>query len=111
MANSETEELLDVLAAAREAAHFLRELGVNSVERSTPTETPMAASAVASTETTAPAISKSPRSAARLPAPVPAHSAAAALSDSLFENAQAAAARPAVSRESIEDIWRDIGDC
>src|SRR6266852_4593096 len=107
--DSTTNELLELLRETREYSRYFGELGVETVE---PAKTPQATAAVS--ETRAKAL---PLEATAKPVDI-VHSGAVAASDptqqdSLFGDL--AQPKPSLSqlqtKESMEDIWRDIGDC
>src|SRR5438094_7270584 len=102
-------ELLELLRDPREYSRYLGGLGVEPVE---PAKTPEATSAVRETRA-----KTRPLQATTKPVEI-AHPAAVAVSesnqqDSLFGDL--GQPKPSLSqlqtKESMEDIWRDIGDC
>ena len=106
MINSTVNELLEVLQKAREHARCLGELGVETVEPFQRSKTPV----VREPETSVSPPDSVDASSAR---PAPVAVSVAVQQDSLFGDAAAPerAASQLQSTESLEDIWRDIGDC
>src|SRR5712691_7974086 len=105
--DSTAPELLELLGEAREYSRYLGELGVETVEPMKISERPLA---VRETQ----AKSRPHQAAAKAVESVqPATVGANAPQDSLFGDL----AQPKLSlshlesRESLEDIWRDLGDC
>ena len=102
-------ELLGLLGEAREHSDYFRELGVETIG---PIEIPKITIAVSELEArvSPPESAADPALFARMPAPrvtVPAPQ------DSLFGDATQLQSAPEQfeSKENLEDIWRDIGDC
>src|SRR6266852_52510 len=103
--DSTTNELLELLRETREYSRYFGELGVETVA---PAKTPQATAAVSETRA----------KALPLEATAIAHSGAVAASDPTQKDylfGALAQPRPSLSqlqaKESMEDIWRDIGDC
>jgi uracil-DNA glycosylase len=109
MSHDITIELIEVLHSAREQARFLRELGVENLSLELASEPESIARA--EKDRAAPAVSP-PRAAFEAP-PRKAVPAArqAEPAESLFGDLTAATSFPARSSETLEQIWRDIGDC
>jgi DNA polymerase len=120
-ANPIANELLDLLQESREHAEYLAELGVETVAIPTAPVILAAASVSASAPAVEPRLgqveSLSPRSTARRKqSEPPLRSIAASITepasppDSLFGDL---APKPSLTKstESMEDVWRDIGDC
>jgi uracil-DNA glycosylase family 4 len=99
-------ELVEVLHAVREQAKFLRELGVENISLDLTSES--SASGKSQSDLASTTISPPPAFAAapRQPVPVPRRAQPA---ESLFGSP--AAATPATSGETLEQIWKDIGEC
>jgi uracil-DNA glycosylase family 4 len=108
-ADSTANELLELLRETREHSRYFGELGVETVE---PANTPEATSALPETQAktrplqpTAKAVESAQLAAVVASDPTP--------QDSLFGDL--AQPKPSLSqlqtKESMEDIWRDIGDC
>jgi DNA polymerase len=108
-ADSTANELLELLRETREHSRYFGELGVETVE---PAKTPEATSAVRETQAktrplqpTAKAAESAQLAAVVVSDPTP--------QDSLFGDL--AQPKPSLSqlqtKESMEDIWRDLGDC
>ena len=114
--NSIANELLDLLQESREYTEYFAELGVETVALPTARVVLAAASVSASAPAVEPRLgqieSLSPRLTARRKQSEPAQSITEPASppDSLFGDL---APKPsfAQSTESMEDVWRDIGDC
>jgi DNA polymerase len=114
--NSIANELLDLLQESREYTEYFAELGVETVALPTARVVLAAASVLASAPAVEPRLgqieSLSPRLTARRKQSEPAQSITEPASppDSLFGDL---APKPsfAQSTESMEDVWRDIGDC
>jgi uracil-DNA glycosylase family 4 len=105
-----TNELLELLRETREYSRYFGELGVETVE---PARTPEATSAVRETQTKARPLQPTTKAVESVQ---PAGVAAASdpnQQESLFGDL--AQPGPSLSqlqtKESMEDIWRDIGDC
>jgi uracil-DNA glycosylase len=103
-----TNELLELLRETREYSRYFGELGVETVE---PAKTPEATSAVRATEAKTRPLQAAAKAAESVqPATV---ASDPTQQDSLFGDL----AQPKSSlsqlqtRESMEDIWRDLGDC
>ncbi len=112
-------ELLEMLGQTREHAKFFGELGVEFINISSPVSAPKSVTIQASTSTpeSQTSASDSARSEepsalfARLPPkPIAKASRADESRDALFELAPPQPSF-AQARETLEDIWRDIGDC
>jgi uracil-DNA glycosylase family 4 len=100
-----TNELLDLLQASREHTQYFAELGVGTVALPVPVTSELSSAAQASSvapptlksEVTQPVV-RPPKSSPAAPA-------------SLFGDLAPAQPSFAQSREQMEDIWRDIGEC
>ena len=102
-------ELLELLGETREYSRYFGELGVETVE---PAKTPEATSATCEAQAKSPPLRSTAKPVAFVqPAAVAASNAVQ--QDSLFGDL--AQPKPSLAqfqtRESMEDIWRDIGDC
>ncbi|HVS83684.1 MAG TPA: uracil-DNA glycosylase [Pyrinomonadaceae bacterium] len=104
-------ELLKLLRESREYSRYFGELGVETVE---PAKTSGATSAMREIQAKTPPL-QSTAKAVEFVQPTAVAASDAAQQDSLFGNVAALqsspAQSPAQSMESLEDIWRDIGDC
>ena len=98
-ADSTTNELLEVLRETREHSRYFGELGVETVE---PAKTPEATSVVRETQAKSRPLQPAALVASELASP-----------DSLFGDlAQPKASLSQLqAKESMEDIWRDLGQC
>ena len=108
-ADSTSNELLELLRETREYSRYLGELGVETVEPAKASEAP---SAMRETQAKTPSFQSTGKSVEFVqPAAVAAPDAVQ--QDSLFGDL--AAPQPSLSqfqsKENLEDIWRDIGDC
>ncbi|MDX6530408.1 MAG: uracil-DNA glycosylase [Blastocatellia bacterium] len=107
-------ELLDLLEQSREHARYFAELGVETIalsnERiSAVSPTPLPASRLAQPSTQRRDLTASERSSSMKPAAVTISSPMPPAS--LFGERAAAQFSSTESTESMEDVWRDIGDC
>jgi uracil-DNA glycosylase family 4 len=105
--DSTTNELLDLLRETREYSLYLGELGVETVEPAKPSE---ATSAMRETQVKSRPLQSIAR-AVEFVQPIAVAASDAVQQDSLFGDVAAPQPSLARSRESMEDIWRDIGDC
>jgi len=109
MSADSTSNLLELLRETREYSRYLGELGVETVEPAKASEAP---SAMRETQAKTPSFQPTGKSVEFVqPAAVAAPDAVQ--QDSLFGDL--AAPQPSLSqfqsKENLEDIWRDIGDC
>jgi uracil-DNA glycosylase family 4 len=121
--NSTTSELLELLKESREYVRYLSELGVEAIEPtdhvfdpgSTLSHAVPAGAPPAERETRMPSPQAMPKWFAPPAQPATAKPTAAAMDpltqSSLFGDLSPAQTSLAQSSESLEDIWRDIGDC
>jgi DNA polymerase len=114
-ADSTANELLDLLEESREYTKYFAELGVETIALSTDrvtSEPSIASRATSSSERYsqrhAPSRSEPPQPASRPPAVTVSEPASAG---SLFGELAPPQTAFAQSTESLEDVWRDIGDC
>jgi len=102
-------ELLDLLRETREHSRYFGELGVETVE---PPRTPEATSVMREAQAKTPPFQSTVK-AVEFVQPVSVATSDALQQDSLFGDL--APRKPSLSqfqtKESLEDIWRDIGDC
>lgn len=106
-------ELFDLLEESREYTQYFAELGIETVALPTPR---VAADPLEAPRTAAPvAPSATPKAPARpvftQPSAAPARVTTAGPPGSLFGDLAPAKPSFAQSKESMEEIWRDIGDC
>lgn len=108
-ADSTANELLELLSETREHSRYFGELGVETVE---PTETPEATSTVQETQLKTQSFQPAAKSVESVE-PAAAVASAPTPQDSLFgELAQPKTSLSQLeTKETMEDIWRDIGDC
>jgi uracil-DNA glycosylase family 4 len=104
---STTNELLDLLRETREYSRYLGELGVETVEPEKPSE---ATSAMRETQVKSRPLQSLAR-AVEFVQPIAVIASDPTQQDSLFGDVAAPQPSLARSRESMENIWRDIGDC
>ena len=108
-ADSTANELLELLRETREYSRYLGELGVETVE---PAITPQATSAVQDTHAATRPLQPNAK-LVEIVRPAAVAASDPTRQDSLFEDL----AQPRTSlsqlqtKESLEDIWRDLGDC
>ena len=102
MSENPKDEVLELLRETAEQARYLGELGVETITLETESTVTIAAPAV---------MNRKPEPAATAVAPARRVSPATGPPDSLFGNLSAAQPAFAQSKETLEDIWRDIGDC
>lgn len=106
-----TNELFDLLEESREYAQYFAELGMETVAL------PAARSSADRLETSqtaspvAPSATPPARPVVARPAATPARASMAGPPGALFGDLAPANPSFAQSKESMEDIWRDIGDC
>ncbi len=109
-ADPTTSELLELLRETREYSRYFGELGVETVE---PAITPHGTSAVRETQAKAQPLQSVTAKPVEILQPAAVAARDPMLQDSLFGDL--AQPRPSLSqlqtKESMEDIWRDIGDC
>src|SRR5437588_436128 len=109
--NSEASELIEMLRDVRECAKFLSELGVETI--ALPADHEIKANRTLPQQPTGAERFESAASAKEQTTNVPSKSVTSAGTKSLaslFE--ETTPPSPVVqSRESLEDVWRDIGDC
>jgi DNA polymerase len=96
------DELLELLEQSREYAEYFAELGIETVAMDTPASEP-AALFVRPKATATPVINSAAATQAKVSEAGP--------SGSLFGDVTLAQPSFAKSKESMEDIWREIGDC
>src|SRR5712664_2594700 len=119
MNNANVNELLELLRDSREQARFLGELGVetvtlvNSIEER---QQMVAPGLRKTTEPSAPTVGTSPFAASTSHPPQiePVSKRSSTIDppqDSLFSEPAPAQAPFSQARETLEDVWRDIGDC
>ena len=119
MAKSPTDELLELLSDSREYAKYLAELGVENVtqtvERPAADEpsvvAPIARSAVVGHAQPSAFFASPPAEQVETTITTRATSSHPAPQDSLFGDLAVPQPSLAPSRETLADIWRDIGDC
>jgi uracil-DNA glycosylase family 4 len=103
MSEDSTASLVDLLRETREYSRYFGELGVETVDPVAPSEGP------SDMRKTRPKSQPSqPTVASARPVVV---AASDAPQDSLFGDGAPPQTSPPITRESMEDIWRDIGDC
>jgi uracil-DNA glycosylase family 4 len=107
-------ELLDLLEQSREQARYFAELGVETIALSNErlpsvSSRPLPASQLPQLSTPRPDLTEPQRSSPMKPAPAIVSSPMPAAS--LFREPAAAQFSSTESTESMEDVWRDIGDC
>lgn len=102
---AEAPELIEVLRNAREHARFMAEMGVETINDSSPLDNDATTPPEPVRAATAPTLTEKP--ANRQPAPT----VTAAAADSLFGDLGAPEPTFASSEEKLADIWNDIGDC
>jgi DNA polymerase len=107
-------ELLDLLEQSREHARYFSELGIETIALSneripSASPRPLPTTQLPQPSTQRRALTESERSSSMTPAPatVPSPTPPA----SLFGEPAAAQVPSSESTESMEDVWRDIGDC
>jgi DNA polymerase len=108
-ADSTTNELLELLRETREYSRYFGELGVETVE---PAKTPEVTSAVRETQAKSRPLQSTAKAVESVqPAAVTASDPTQ--QDSLFGDIAPPKSSPSQfqTKESMEDIWRDIGDC
>ena len=113
MSSEQNKELQDLLKQAREYLNYFRELGAETVDSETAAgivaQLPISQAKALSNESALPrvppATARKPLFARQAVAPV------TPSSDSLFGDEPASATLMPVSNETLEDIWRDIGEC
>lgn len=113
MSSEQNKELQDLLKQAREYVNYFRELGAETID-SEPTPTTVTQRSV--TQTAVPSTAVAPRAAPPTPVPKPLFARkpvepAAPPSQTLFGDEPANAPSLPQSNETLEEIWRDIGDC
>ena len=114
--NQNENDLIELLRDSREYARFLGELGVETVSLVSVGKQPEPRAAVAAqparTEPSAP-LAAARETVNSKPAPIAAGNLAAAPApgESLFGDLSTPSPTFAVSRETLNDIWSDIGDC
>jgi len=114
MSSEQNKALQDLLRQAREYVNYFRELGVETIDSET--ATPLVGQVTVSQ---AKALSKEPVLPRVLPPPTTAPKSLFARravepaipSESLFGDEPTSATSMPVSNETLEDIWRDIGEC
>jgi DNA polymerase len=114
--NQPSKELLELLNETREYTRFLKELGVENVgdtanDSAVPVVVVSAEPARASAEparSAAPVVSDQVKFSSTRSAPA---SSADVTQEALFASAAPVEIEPAHASESLEDIWRDIGEC
>ena len=114
MSSEQNKELQDLLKQAREYVNYFRELGAETIDG----ETAGTIVQVTVTEAIAPSSAPEPRvlstPATTLKPLFARHaveSATSSASQSLFDDGSTSAASLPQSIETLEEIWRDIGDC
>jgi uracil-DNA glycosylase family 4 len=108
MSENPKDEVLELLREAAEQARYLGELGVEIITLETASTVSVAAPAVKSALVKQ---TQEPAATATAAAPARRVSTTTGPQDSLFESLATAQPVFAQSNETLEDIWRDIGDC
>jgi uracil-DNA glycosylase len=109
-ADSTANELLELLRETREYSRYFGELGVETVE---PAKTPETTSAVSATQAKTPPLQPAAKAIESVQPATVGGASDPTPQDSLFGDL--AQPKPSLSqlqtKESMEDIWRDLGDC
>jgi DNA polymerase len=107
-----TEELIELLRNSREQARFLAELGVENIALASSTDEDAARpAALSGSDPTARVMPSHTPQAVLQPLRRGANPASPLPANSLFGEVAGAAPALAKSSETLEQIWRDIGDC
>ena len=114
--NPNQAELLNLLGQTREHAKFFGELGAESIALDEAAASPQAVTVTVKADEPQRSIAQPSREesvlfARSVPAAKPYSSKSIEPPEALFELAEPQHASFAQTRESLEDIWRDIGDC
>jgi uracil-DNA glycosylase len=114
--NNDSNELIEMLRDSREHAKFLGELGVESISLTPENPQPALLNSAAAVQParTTPAAASRPIAEPQVPPasiPKPKFSSPSAPSDLLFGELAPPQPTFAQSQETLNDVWRDIGDC